>query len=117
VPLLRTSVRGFVLCVFWGLRFSLWNRSLERRDNLPACALTQPIIFFSATLFFFVVTHRFHRIESIASIRPHRLDGKHTVFGRVLDDASMLTVRKCEAVPVNGSTPRLPLTITQCGEL
>ena len=47
---------------------------------------------------------------------PH-LDGKHTVFGRVLDDASMLTVRKCEAVPVNGSTPRLPLTITQCGEL
>lgn len=47
---------------------------------------------------------------------PH-LDGKHTVFGRVLDDESMLTVRKCEAVPVNGSTPRLPLTITQCGEL
>ncbi|OEU16640.1 cyclophilin type peptidyl-prolyl cis-trans isomerase [Fragilariopsis cylindrus CCMP1102] len=47
---------------------------------------------------------------------PH-LDGKHTVFGQVLDDASMLTVRKCEAVPVNGSVPRLPLTITQCGEL
>jgi cyclophilin family peptidyl-prolyl cis-trans isomerase len=45
------------------------------------------------------------------------IDGKHTVFGRVLDDASMLTVRKCEAVPVSGSTPRLPLTITQCGEL
>ena len=44
-------------------------------------------------------------------------DGKHTVFGQVLDDASMLTVRKCEAVPVNGSVPRLPLTITQCGEL
>mmetsp|Transcript_8625 Transcript_8625/g.18621 ORF Transcript_8625/g.18621 Transcript_8625/m.18621 type:complete len:190 (+) Transcript_8625:52-621(+) len=47
---------------------------------------------------------------------PH-LDGKHTVFGRVLDDTSMLTVRKCEAVPVNGTAPRLPLIISQCGEL
>lgn len=47
---------------------------------------------------------------------PH-LDGKHTVFGQVLDEASMLTVKKCEAVPVNGTTPRLPLIITQCGEL
>jgi peptidyl-prolyl isomerase H (cyclophilin H) len=45
------------------------------------------------------------------------VDGKHTVFGKVLDDMSMLTVRKCEAVPVSGSTPRIPLRITQCGEL
>lgn len=45
------------------------------------------------------------------------LDGKHCVFGQVLDGASMLTVRKCEAVPVNGTTPRLPLRIIQCGEL
>jgi hypothetical protein len=44
-------------------------------------------------------------------------DGKHTVYGRVLDEDSMLTVRKCEAVPVNGTTPRIPLKITQCGEL
>jgi peptidyl-prolyl isomerase H (cyclophilin H) len=45
------------------------------------------------------------------------LDGKHVVFGKVLDVASMLTVRKCEAVPVNGTTPRIPLKILQCGEL
>jgi hypothetical protein len=45
------------------------------------------------------------------------LDGKHCVFGRVLDAQSMLTVRKCEAVPVHGDKPRLPLRITQCGEL
>jgi len=48
------------------------------------------------------------------------LDEKHVVFGNVLDDGeSMLTVRKCEAVPVTGGkgTPRIPLTIVQCGEL
>ena len=47
------------------------------------------------------------------------LDGKHVVFGKVLDDASMLTVRKCEAAPVVGSKgkPRIPLTIIQCGEM
>ena len=52
------------------------------------------------------------------------LDGKHVVFGRVLEDAggeSMMTVRKCEAVPVSssggGNRPRIPLRIVQCGEL
>lgn len=45
------------------------------------------------------------------------LDGKHVVFGKVLDAASMLTVRKCEAVPVNNQKPRIPLRIVQCGEL
>lgn len=45
------------------------------------------------------------------------LDGKHVVFGQVLDATSMLTVRKCEAVPVNGTTPRIPLRVLQCGEL
>ena len=45
------------------------------------------------------------------------LDGKHVVFGKVLDNDSMLTVRKCEAVPVHGSTPQMPLKILQCGEL
>jgi peptidyl-prolyl isomerase H (cyclophilin H) len=46
------------------------------------------------------------------------LDGKHTVFGKVTNDDSMLVVRKLENVPVNQqSRPRMPCTITQCGEM
>jgi len=48
------------------------------------------------------------------------LDGKHVVFGKVLDDnESLLTVRKCEAVPISGGKgkPSIPLKIVQCGEL
>ena len=47
------------------------------------------------------------------------LDGKHCVFGRVLDADSMLTVRKCEAVPVIGAQnkPRMAVRISECGEL
>lgn len=45
------------------------------------------------------------------------LDGKHVVFGKVLDADSMMTVRKCEAVPTNGSKPQVPLKIVECGEL
>jgi peptidyl-prolyl isomerase H (cyclophilin H) len=45
------------------------------------------------------------------------LDGKHCVFGKVLDAASMLTVRKIENAPVHGTEPRLPIRIVQCGEL
>eukprot|EP00586_Coscinodiscus_wailesii_P003789 CAMPEP_0172478960 /NCGR_PEP_ID=MMETSP1066-20121228/3194_1 /TAXON_ID=671091 /ORGANISM="Coscinodiscus wailesii, Strain CCMP2513" /LENGTH=208 /DNA_ID=CAMNT_0013238947 /DNA_START=97 /DNA_END=723 /DNA_ORIENTATION=- len=51
--------------------------------------------------------------------RAEWLDGKHVVFGSVLDADSMLTVRKCEAVPVSGvgNRPRVPLRIVECGEL
>lgn len=45
------------------------------------------------------------------------LNGIHVVFGKVLDAESMLTVRKCEAVPVSNQKPRIPLVISQCGEL
>lgn len=45
------------------------------------------------------------------------LDGKHVVFGKVLDTSSMLVVRKIEAVPVSGSNPRIPIRVVQCGEL
>lgn len=46
------------------------------------------------------------------------LDGKHVVFGKVLDEDSMLVVRKIENVPVGTSDkPKLPVTIEQCGEL
>ena len=47
------------------------------------------------------------------------LDGKHVVFGQVLDSDSFLTLRKCEAVPVSGAnnTPKLTLRVVQCGEM
>jgi len=44
------------------------------------------------------------------------LDGKHVVFGKVID--GMLTVRKIEAVAVGAnSKPKLPIVISQCGEM
>ena len=45
------------------------------------------------------------------------LDGKHCVFGQVLDAESMMTVRKIESAPVNGTEPRIPIRIVECGEL
>lgn len=45
------------------------------------------------------------------------LDGKHCVFGKVLDASSMLTVRKIENSPVSGTEPRIPIRIIECGEL
>ncbi len=47
------------------------------------------------------------------------LDGKHVVFGRVMDAESMLTVRKIEAVPVapGSNRPKLDVVISECGEL
>ena len=44
-------------------------------------------------------------------------DGKHVVFGRVIEDG-MLVVRKMEAVMVDKATskPRLPVVIKECGE-
>eukprot|EP01071_Lankesteria_metandrocarpae_P009276 Lankesteria_metandrocarpae@DN5173_c0_g1_i1.p2 len=47
------------------------------------------------------------------------LDQKHVVFGKVLDDESMVVVRKIESVtttvPLN--RPRVPITIRECGQL
>jgi peptidyl-prolyl isomerase H (cyclophilin H) len=44
------------------------------------------------------------------------LDNKHVVFGRVLD--GMLLVRKIENVPTAASNnPRIPVLITQCGQM
>ncbi|KAG6582836.1 flagellar peptidyl-prolyl cis-trans isomerase [Phytophthora cinnamomi] len=46
------------------------------------------------------------------------LDGKHVVFGKVLDPASLLLLRKMESVPVGpNSKPKLAITVTECGEL
>lgn len=44
------------------------------------------------------------------------LDKKHVVFGRVLD--GMLIVRKIENCPTAGENkPRIPIVISQCGQL
>jgi len=55
----------------------------------------------------------------ITCVKADWLDGKHVVFGKVLDAPSMLTLRKCEAVPVSGGNnkPKMPLRVIQCGEL
>lgn len=44
------------------------------------------------------------------------LDGKHVVFGKVVD--GLLCMRKIENVPVGpNSKPKLPVTVSECGEL
>lgn len=45
------------------------------------------------------------------------LDGKHVVFGRVVD--GLLTLRKIENVPTQGANnqPKLPIIISECGEM
>ncbi len=54
----------------------------------------------------------------ITAAKCEWLDGKHVVFGKLLDDDSMLVMRKMENVPVGqGNKPKLPVTIEQCGEL
>ena len=46
------------------------------------------------------------------------LDGKHVVFGRVLDQESMLLVRKIENVPTGANnTPKVAVIVSECGEL
>ncbi|XP_014671709.1 PREDICTED: peptidyl-prolyl cis-trans isomerase H isoform X2 [Priapulus caudatus] len=44
------------------------------------------------------------------------LDGKHVVFGRVVD--GLLVMRKIENVPIGpNNKPKIPVTISQCGEM
>ena len=46
------------------------------------------------------------------------LDGKHVVFGKIMDQESLLTLRMIENVAtMKGDAPRLPVLIEQCGEL
>lgn len=43
------------------------------------------------------------------------LDGKHVVFGKVVD--GMIVIRKIENVSVNDTVPTFPIMITECGEM
>ena len=46
------------------------------------------------------------------------LDGKHVVFGKVIDGPSLLTMRKIEnVVTLKGNKPAMEVKIVQCGEL
>ena len=46
------------------------------------------------------------------------LDGKHVVFGKILDEESMFVIRKVENLSTTqGEKPTLPVVIDQCGEL
>jgi peptidyl-prolyl isomerase H (cyclophilin H) len=47
------------------------------------------------------------------------LDEKHVVFGKIIDEDSLLLLRKIENIPTlsGGGQPKLPVLITQCGEL
>ena len=46
------------------------------------------------------------------------LDGKHVVFGQVMDGASLLTIRKIENIPVDAEgKPKQDIIIVECGEL
>jgi peptidyl-prolyl isomerase H (cyclophilin H) len=45
------------------------------------------------------------------------LDGQHMVFGSVLDQESMLVVRKIENVEVSDAKPKFHVIITECGEM
>ncbi|XP_068694204.1 peptidyl-prolyl cis-trans isomerase B-like isoform X2 [Montipora capricornis] len=49
----------------------------------------------------------------ITTVKTSWLDGKHVVFGKVLE--GMEVVRKVENVAVNGSTPKKDVEITDCG--
>lgn len=44
--------------------------------------------------------------------------GKHVVFGKVIDEDSLLVVRKIENIPVaTANKPKIPVTVDECGEL
>ena len=78
----------------------------------------------------FKLTHSGPGVVSMANSGPHTngsqfficteqtswLDGKHVVFGKVVD--GMLTVRKIENVTVGAnSKPKMPINVVQTGEM
>ena len=52
----------------------------------------------------------------ITAAKCEFLDGKHVVFGRVID--GMLVVRKIENAPVGpNNKPKVSITVSQCGQM
>ncbi|KAF9965360.1 Peptidyl-prolyl cis-trans isomerase H, partial [Modicella reniformis] len=51
----------------------------------------------------------------ITSTKTEYLDGRHVVFGKLID--GLLTLRKIENVQTGpNNKPKLPVVITECGE-
>jgi peptidyl-prolyl isomerase H (cyclophilin H) len=79
--------------------------------------------------FFRILYKKVNQIESgpntngcqffITCAKTDWLDGKHVVFGKLIDEDSLLVLRKIENVPTagTGNKPKLPVIIDQCGEL
>jgi peptidyl-prolyl isomerase H (cyclophilin H) len=88
---------------------SIYGTSTFADENLTSYKHDRPGMLSSANGCQFFITCK----------KAEWLDGKHVVFGQVLGDESMMTVRKCEAVPTKGNAnqPRYPIRIVQCGEL
>jgi cyclophilin family peptidyl-prolyl cis-trans isomerase len=54
----------------------------------------------------------------ITTVATPWLDGKHVVFGRLMDGESLLVLRKLENVPTAAQNkPKLECKIAECGEL
>lgn len=55
----------------------------------------------------------------ITTAKADWLDGKHVVFGRLLNAESLLVARKIEAIPTHGPSnrPSVDIVIAQCGEM
>lgn len=54
----------------------------------------------------------------ITTVATPWLDGKHVVFGRLMDSDSLLVLRKLENVPTGAQNrPKLECKIAECGEL
>ena len=87
-------------CCYWGF-LAVFNYQ-PTALNLPTCS---------------TILNYLNTLSSLSTFAEW-LDGKHVVFGRVMDAESMLTVRKIEAVPTAGQNrPRLDVVVTECGEL
>jgi peptidyl-prolyl isomerase H (cyclophilin H) len=54
----------------------------------------------------------------ITTITCDWLDGKHVVFGKVIDATSLLNLRRIENVPTGyGDKPKYNVVITECGQM